>query len=53
MLAPYKRPRAYRFVEHLPLTATGKKIHYRAAQQAAGDLAAGLFEDPAASGAKT
>jgi acyl-coenzyme A synthetase/AMP-(fatty) acid ligase len=44
MLAPYKRPRAYRFVEELPLTATGKKIHYRATQQAAAEYAQGLFE---------
>ncbi|GLZ43928.1 long-chain-fatty-acid--CoA ligase [Actinomycetospora sp. NBRC 106375] len=44
MLAPYKRPRAYRFVDDLPLTATGKKVHYRATAQAAQDEAAGLFE---------
>ncbi|MEJ2887529.1 class I adenylate-forming enzyme family protein [Actinomycetospora aeridis] len=44
MLAPYKRPRAYRFVDALPLTATGKKIHYRARAQAIEDDAAGLFE---------
>jgi acyl-CoA synthetase (AMP-forming)/AMP-acid ligase II len=29
MLADYKRPRGYRFVEELPRTATGKKMHYR------------------------
>jgi acyl-CoA synthetase (AMP-forming)/AMP-acid ligase II len=28
MLADYKRPRRYRFVEDLPRTATGKKMHY-------------------------
>jgi acyl-coenzyme A synthetase/AMP-(fatty) acid ligase len=28
MLADYKRPRAYRFVDALPRTATGKKMHY-------------------------
>jgi len=28
MLADYKRPRAYRFVDELPRTATGKKMHY-------------------------
>ncbi|GAA4926334.1 acyl-CoA synthetase (AMP-forming)/AMP-acid ligase II [Actinomycetospora succinea] len=44
MLAAYKRPRAYRFVDELPLTATGKKIHYRARAQAVEDDAAGLFE---------
>ncbi|WP_396449865.1 class I adenylate-forming enzyme family protein [Actinomadura sp.] len=44
MLAPYKRPRAYRFVDALPLTATGKKIHYRAREQAVEDMANGLFD---------
>ncbi len=44
MLARYKRPRAYRFVDELPLTATGKKIHYRARAQAVEDDARGLFE---------
>lgn len=44
MLAAYKRPRAYRFVEELPVTATGKKIHYRATEQATEDYAAGAFE---------
>jgi acyl-CoA synthetase (AMP-forming)/AMP-acid ligase II len=29
MLANYKRPRGYRFVDALPRTATGKKMHYR------------------------
>ena len=29
MLSDFKRPRAYRFVEALPRTATGKKLHYR------------------------
>jgi acyl-coenzyme A synthetase/AMP-(fatty) acid ligase len=28
MLADYKRPRRYRFVDELPRTATGKKMHY-------------------------
>lgn len=45
MLAPYKRPRAYRFVDTLPLTATGKKIHYRAQAQAVDDYAQSLFEN--------
>ena len=44
MLADYKRPRAYRFVDSLQLTATGKKIHYRAREQAASEYAEGLFE---------
>ncbi len=41
MLAPYKRPRAYRFVDELPMTATGKKLHYRIRSQAIDDAAAG------------
>jgi acyl-CoA synthetase (AMP-forming)/AMP-acid ligase II len=45
MLSRYKRPRGYRFVDTLPLTATGKKIHYRATEQAAADVAAGLFTE--------
>ncbi|MGE5049888.1 MAG: class I adenylate-forming enzyme family protein, partial [Deltaproteobacteria bacterium] len=28
-LAAFKRPRYYRFVEALPMTATGKKVHYK------------------------
>ena len=44
VLASYKRPWAYRFVDGLPLTATGKKVHYKAQAQAAEDDAAGLFE---------
>ncbi len=43
MLANYKRPRAYRFVESLPLTATGKKMHYKARSQAKDEYAAGEF----------
>ena len=44
MLADYKRPRAYRFVTELPVTATGKKVHYKAREQAGGEYAEGLFE---------
>lgn len=44
MLAGYKRPRAYRFVDSLPMTATGKKVHYKARKQAADEYAQGLFE---------
>jgi long-chain acyl-CoA synthetase len=44
MLARYKRPRFYRFVEKLPLTATGKKIHYKVKQQAVDDRTEGLLE---------
>nr|WP_168515653.1 AMP-binding protein [Streptomyces sp. S1D4-11]QIZ00759.1 long-chain fatty acid--CoA ligase [Streptomyces sp. S1D4-11] len=44
MLAPYKRPRAYRFVDELPTTATGKTIHYRLREAAERDAAQGLLE---------
>ncbi|MGY1439964.1 class I adenylate-forming enzyme family protein [Streptomyces reniochalinae] len=44
MLAAYKRPRAYRFTDALPLTATGKKVHYQVRAQAAEDAATGLLE---------
>jgi acyl-CoA synthetase (AMP-forming)/AMP-acid ligase II len=40
-LANFKRPRGYRFVSELPMTATGKKIHYEVAKLAADDSAAG------------
>ncbi|MGH2916008.1 MAG: class I adenylate-forming enzyme family protein, partial [Solirubrobacteraceae bacterium] len=46
MLASFKRPRAYRFVDELPLTATGKKLHYRLREQAASDAADGLLARP-------
>lgn len=46
MLADFKRPRGYRFVDQLPMTATGKKLHYKLAAQATEDHAAGLFERP-------
>jgi acyl-CoA synthetase (AMP-forming)/AMP-acid ligase II len=46
MLAAYKRPRAYRFVSELPMTATGKKMHYQLREQAKQDAAQGLFQRP-------
>ncbi len=46
MLAGYKRPRGYRFVEALPMTATGKKLHYQLREQAVLDTAAGRFQAP-------
>ncbi len=46
MLAPYKRPRAYRFVSELPMTATGKKVHYQVREMAARDAADGLLQRP-------
>jgi acyl-CoA synthetase (AMP-forming)/AMP-acid ligase II len=44
MLADYKRPRAYRIVDSLPMTATGKKMHFRVRETAIAD--AGLLERP-------
>ena len=46
MLAGYKRPRAYRFVAELPLTATGKKMHYQVRDMAVADGEAGLLIRP-------
>ncbi|HEU0196024.1 MAG TPA: AMP-binding protein [Nevskiaceae bacterium] len=48
MLSNFKRPRAYRFVSSLPLSATGKKLHYKATATAAQEMAGGLFETPKA-----
>jgi len=44
LLAMYKKPRYYRFVEELPYTATGKKVHYKVKEQAIKDQQAGLLE---------
>ena len=44
MLASFKRPRYYRFVEALHMTATGKKIHYKIKQKAKEEMAEGLLE---------
>jgi acyl-CoA synthetase (AMP-forming)/AMP-acid ligase II len=46
MLASFKRPRAYRFVPELPMTATGKKVHYRLREQAVRDAAEGRLQRP-------
>jgi acyl-coenzyme A synthetase/AMP-(fatty) acid ligase len=46
MLADYKRPRAYRLVDSLPMTATGKKMHFRVRESAIADEAAGLLARP-------
>ena len=46
MLSKFKRPRAYRVVDSFPVSATGKKLHYKAAEQARTDMAAGLFQSP-------
>lgn len=44
MLSPYKRPRYYRLVQELPLTATGKKMHYKMREIALDDLESGLLK---------
>ncbi len=44
MLAAFKRPRLYRFVDELPMTATGKKVHYQVREMAQRDAAAGLLQ---------
>jgi len=46
MLARYKKPRYYRFVDELPYTATGKKMHYKVREYAAEDKNKGLLERP-------
>ncbi|MFN8201673.1 MAG: AMP-binding protein [Solirubrobacteraceae bacterium] len=46
MLADYKRPRAYRFVDALPMTATGKKVHYQVRAQVTADAAADRLVRP-------
>lgn len=44
MLADYKKPRYYRFIDDLPYTATGKKKHFEVRKMAVEDQEAGLFE---------
>ncbi len=46
MLSVYKCPRFYRFVDSLPYTATGKKLHYKVREMALEDMAKGLLERP-------
>ncbi|WAC54339.1 class I adenylate-forming enzyme family protein [Gordonia sp. SL306] len=46
MLSQFKRPRAYRFIDSLPVSATGKKLHYKATENAAIEMAAGAFAVP-------
>ncbi len=43
MLPSYKRPRYWRFLDSLPMTATGKKQHYKIREQALEDLKNGLL----------
>jgi long-chain acyl-CoA synthetase len=44
MLAKFKRPRYYRFVDEIPYTATGKKRHFLVKEMAAEDQKMGLLE---------
>jgi acyl-coenzyme A synthetase/AMP-(fatty) acid ligase len=46
MLADYKRPRRYRFVDELPRTATGKKMHYVIRQRLAEPSEAEALQKP-------
>jgi acyl-coenzyme A synthetase/AMP-(fatty) acid ligase len=46
MLADFKRPRRYRFVDELPRTATGKKMHYRIRERLADPDEVALLERP-------
>ena len=46
MLASFKRPRAYRFIDALPMTATGKKLHYQLREMAVRDAGDGLLQRP-------
>jgi len=46
MLAPFKRPRAYRFVDEIPLTATGKKRHFAVREMVREDAATGALSRP-------
>ena len=43
MLSEYKRPRYYAFIDEVPKTATGKKMHYKIKQQAALDMESGIL----------
>ena len=44
MLSGYKRPRYYRFVQELPMTATGKLQHYLIKELALTDMENGLLK---------
>ncbi len=52
MLSRFKRPRAYRVVDALPVSATGKKLHYKATATAREDAARGLFVRPGGAGGR-
>jgi len=44
MLSGYKRPRYYRFVKELPMTATGKLQHYIVKEMALNDMENGMLK---------
>ena len=44
MLSGYKRPRYYRFVKELPMTATGKLQHFIVREMALNDMEQGLLK---------
>lgn len=44
MLSKYKRPRLYKFVDELPMTATGKLIHYKVRKWGQEDYEKGNLE---------
>ena len=43
-LSVYKRPRYYRFVKEIPMTATGKLQHYLVKEMALSDMESGLLK---------
>ncbi|MCD6490229.1 MAG: AMP-binding protein [Thermodesulfobacterium sp.] len=43
MIPPHKRPRYWAFVDELPMTATGKKQHYKLREKVLEDLKKGLL----------
>ena len=44
MLSEYKCPRYYAFIDEVPKTATGKKLHYQIKKQAASDMEQGVLK---------
>ena len=44
LLSVYKRPRYYRFVKEIPMTATGKLQHYLVREMALSDMEMGLLK---------
>lgn len=44
MISAYKKPRYYRFIDALPMTATGKKMHYKVREMALEDLKNGKLK---------